>query len=99
MDYDPDDYTPFRYEFTYLSDPGHGWIAVPGRFARDQGFADKISAYSYYDRNNDTIWLEEDCDAGLLLDWLHKSRIPYDLIETYTEFDAPIRNLPRWSTK
>ena len=88
-----------RFECTYLSDPGHGWIACDRLYLEHQGLADKISPGSYYDKKDDVIWLEEDCDAAVLMDYLRKRGIDYDLIEVYTEFDAPVRKLPAWRKK
>jgi hypothetical protein len=32
--------------YTYITDPGHGWISVPLEDIKKLGIADKISSYS-----------------------------------------------------
>jgi hypothetical protein len=48
--------------FTFYSDPGHGWLAVPRELLHTLGIADEISPYSY--QRLDTVFLEEDCDLA-----------------------------------
>lgn len=84
-------------QLTYLQDPGHGWIACPLSLVHDLGIADKVSRYSYLDR--DILWLEEDCDAGLLIDALRAAGIPYTLVAQHVPIDAYVRALPRWREK
>lgn len=74
----------------YWQDPGHGWIACPRSFAASLGILDSISHYSY--QNGDMLYLEEDCDATLLINAMKKAGIPYRLIENHTNRDSPIRN-------
>ena len=53
--------------YTFHSDPSHGWIEVPVADLQELGVSlDKISNYSYV--SNDTLFLEEDCDAGVFLE-------------------------------
>jgi hypothetical protein len=52
--------------YTYITDPGHGWISVPLEDIKKLGIADKISSYSYMTQT--TAYLEEDCDASIFLD-------------------------------
>ena len=78
----------------YLQDPAHGWIAADIQSLRAYGLTDKVSAYSY--RDGDTVWLEEDCDAGLYIRALQSAGIPYRIIETHTNNDAFVRRLPRF---
>lgn len=52
--------------YTFTSDPGHGWLAVPKIELTELGIADKISPYSY-DKDG-TVYLEEDMDAGTFFD-------------------------------
>lgn len=84
-------------QLTYLQDPGHGWIACPLPLAHDLGIADKVSRYSYLE--GDTLWLEEDCDAGLLIDALRAAGTPYTLVAEHVPTDAHVRALPRWRAK
>ena len=52
-------------EFTFYSDPGHGWVAVPKALLRELGIAAKITSYSY--ERGETAFLEEDCDASAFI--------------------------------
>jgi hypothetical protein len=79
----------------YIQDPGHGWIAADLTRLQSLGIADTITPYSY--RDNDLIWLEEDCDAPRYLRALSAAGIPYTLRETHTRGDAWIRRLPSFA--
>ena len=81
----------------YIQDPGHGWISADRSMLARLDLLEHISPYSY--QTGDLVWLEEDCDAAVLMDYLRKRGIDYDLIEVYTEFDAPVRKLPAWRKK
>lgn len=53
---------------SFHTDPGHGWLAIDRATARKilgKSYS-RISSYSYQDRYG-MLYLEEDCDAGLLL--------------------------------
>lgn len=49
-----------KAQFTFHSDPGHGWLEVPLHEIKVLGL--KVSDYSYYN-GVDTVYLEEDGDA------------------------------------
>ena len=49
--------------YTFVSDPGHGWLSVARKDIEFLGIAKKISGYSY--QNGKRVYLEEDCDASL----------------------------------
>lgn len=53
----------------WVSDPGHGWLAVPLAEVDRLGFGDKITGYSYVGSGwhgyDGYALLEEDCDAAL----------------------------------
>tara|TARA_R100001244_G_scaffold59072_2_gene49743 strand:+ start:129 stop:389 length:261 start_codon:yes stop_codon:yes gene_type:complete len=51
--------------FTFTEDPGHAWLPVKRSLLKELGVADVISSYSY--QEGDTVWLEEDCDAGVFI--------------------------------
>ena len=53
------------HKYNFISDPGHGWIAVPLVELRALGIAEQISEYSYI--LGATVYLEEDCDAALFV--------------------------------
>ena len=52
-------------KLTYYQDPGHGWVKVPRKLLTELGVADKVSSFSY--QRGDFVYLEEDCDADLVL--------------------------------
>jgi len=49
----------------FHSDPGHGWLAVKLSELKMLGIETQISSYSYV--KGKTVYLEEDCDAGLFI--------------------------------
>ena len=65
--------------FTFYGDAGHAWLAVRTSDLEDIGLTlQEFSPYSY--RNGGTVYLEEDCDAGVFVrqwkaihgDFVHK---------------------------
>ena len=46
-------------EFTFIEDPGHGWLMVPKDVARQVGY--KPTGYDY--ETEDHWYFEEDCSA------------------------------------
>ena len=50
-------------EHKFHIDPGHGWLEVDYASLERLGIAEKISVCSY--RIGPTVFLEEDCDAGV----------------------------------
>lgn len=46
---------------TFISDPGHGWLAVP--LAEYPDALDYGTGYGFVDRHNGFAYLEEDCEA------------------------------------
>lgn len=78
-----------RTQFTFHTDPGHGWLAVKRSEVIELGIADKISRYSY--QNGDSVYLEEDCDASLfVIEYEKKFGIKPLFIDSYKE-NTPIR--------
>lgn len=63
--------------FDFISDPGHGWLKVPIALLVQLNIVDKISGYSY--QRDNYAYLEEDCDAPLLLNALKGAGIDYKL--------------------
>ena len=52
--------------FNFFADAGHGWLAVRVEDIEAIGLtAQEFSPYSY--RSGDTLYLEEDCDAGVFI--------------------------------
>lgn len=54
-----------KTSFDFYTDPGHGWLRVPLVTLIHLGIASKISEYSYWRKG--FAYLEEDCDAELLV--------------------------------
>ena len=54
-------------KYMFISDPGHGWLAVPATTIRKLGLAQDISPYSYVSDTGKTVYCEEDGDAGLVI--------------------------------
>ena len=80
-------------QFNYIQDPGHGWIEVPKDLAHAFGFQDKITSYSFH--NRDFYYLEEDLDAGLLFKALRANKTGYILKEKHSNNDSFVRSLAR----
>lgn len=78
------------HTFTFHTDPGHGWLEVPRSLLDVLGIAAQVSPYSYID--GPRAYLEEDCDAGLLLRALDDRAEPYTLRELHIDREHPIRN-------
>ena len=76
----------------YHQDGGHGWIEVPKFIATWLELNGKISDYSYED--NESYFLEEDCDAGVLLNSIPDG-ITLECENIYYDGMCYIRNLPR----
>jgi hypothetical protein len=80
--------------FTYLQDPGHGWLIVSRADLAAAGMSPAdFSQCSYM--HGDTIALEEDCDMPRFLKGLDEHGIPYRLREQHTGADAHVR---RWAS-
>jgi len=64
-------------KISYYVDPGHGWYAVKRTTIEKLKLLDKVSPYSY--QKGATVYLEEDCDASLILDALEATGIKLDI--------------------
>lgn len=65
---------------TFHSDPGHGWLQAPRALVDQMGIQDEISSCSY--QRADQVYLEEDCDAGLLMEALKAEGIAVSITES-----------------
>ena len=80
--------------FTYLQDPGHGWLIVSRGDLAGAGMSPAdFSSCSYV--RGDTLALEEDCDMPRFLKRLDERGIPYRLREQHTDAEAHVR---RWAS-
>lgn len=81
------------YKFVFYTDPGHGWLQVPKALAKELGI--KPSTYSYQDR--EYLYLEEDCDAGLITKACDDKGITYEIVNRRTNGRSFIRDLRSYS--
>ena len=75
--------------YIFHADPGHGWLEVKRFELIRLDILDKISPYSY--QKGDTVYLEEDCDAGVFLKAKKLAGEEFKVKEEYKE-NTPIRN-------
>lgn len=68
-------------KYTFIEDPGHGWLEVPEKDLRDTGLI--FSKYS--PSRNGKVYLEEDCDAPKFLDYLEKMGVTVRITTQYVE--------------
>jgi hypothetical protein len=80
--------------FTYLQDPGHGWLIVSRGDLAAAGMSPADFSQCSYVRD-DTFALEEDCDMPRFLKRLDEHGIPYRLREQHTGAEAHVR---RWAS-
>lgn len=90
---------PAALTLPYHQDPGHGWIAIPRSLARRLLGPDfhRISPFSYQQASTGLLFLEEDCDAALLLAACRRQAIALTLTDVHCNSDSPIRHLPSFS--
>ena len=55
-------------QYSFIADPGHGWLKVSKKELKDLGIENEITGCSYM--RGEFAYLEEDCDAGLFIDKL-----------------------------
>jgi hypothetical protein len=53
--------------YIYHVDGGHGWLEVSREELDLMGIVGALSAYSYQSKDGNTVYLEEDSDAGLFV--------------------------------
>jgi len=81
-------------QFTFHTDPSHGWLEVPVVDLIAIGFAPSdFSAYSY--RQGDVVYLEEDCDAPVFIHTYEVKVGPLSVVEVSSQKTHWIRSLPR----
>lgn len=72
-------------ELTFNEHPGHGYLVAPGSLITALNIKSKISGYSYYKPHTNTYYLEEDCDAVLLLNKLEEENQAYKINMNYID--------------
>jgi hypothetical protein len=77
--------------FTYLQDPGHGWLMVTKQDLEAFGLSPSdFTPYSYV--SADRLALEEDLDMGRFLQRLEQLGVPYELDQQHINHSAYVRN-------
>jgi hypothetical protein len=84
-------------ELKFYSDPGHAWMHVRRSLLVELGLEDKISGYSY--QAGGDCYLEEDCDAPLVIDALKERGIEFRVTGQHTDNDSPIRGYRRFKAR
>ena len=83
--------------YTFIEDPGHGWLKVPREELKQLDIEDKITSYSYMD--SEYAYLEEDIDADVFVrakypnDYVARRRFYKKCEIEHYEPDAPCRKL------
>lgn len=77
----------------FISDSGHGWLAVPEKLYKESGIS--ASRFSYYSEKTRTVYLEEDCDAEMFLCKMQEKGIAVTNSEKYIDGQCFVRNLGR----
>ena len=78
----------------FFSDPGHGWLKVKKAELVKFGLIESISSYSY--ERNDSVYLEEDCDAPKYINVLKALNIQFKVKESTTNKSSKIRSYSRY---
>jgi len=81
----------------YFQDPGHGWFQVPVKLVKLLQL--KVSPYSYYDKANQFVYLEEDCDAPAFDAAMKEAGALYHLVDVHVTEESKIRGLPAYTTR
>ena len=89
-----------RTRFSFVSDPGHGWLLVTPGELRAVGITEAdISPYSYRSVCGELIALEEDCDAYTFLTKWEALIGKKAEVEDTADGLKFIRSWPRFGTK
>ena len=81
-----------KNKYTYMSDPGHGWVSVGKAELDVLGISHQISRYSYM--KGERAYLEEDADMSLWIAARRKNGFPVPNIVNGKSYDGrhPIRS-------
>lgn len=80
-----------------FSDPSHGWLKVKKTLLSKLNIHNKISRYSYI--RGDYAYLEEDCDAPILIDTLTAMGINVKITHNYANKSSKIRSYQEYNIK
>ena len=81
--------------YNFHHDAGHGWLEMPLSEFRELDIS--VSGYSYY--SSRSVYLEEDCDAGLAIDALKAAGISPTLNSIFHDGQCFIRELWHFITE
>lgn len=65
-----------KLKLKFYTDPSHGWLAAKRELVENLGIKFDITHFSYQKGN--TVYLEEDCDAKLLVERLKNKGVDVD---------------------
>ena len=86
--------------YLFISDPGHGWLAVPATTIRKLGLAQDITCYSYVSDTGKTVYCEEDQDAGTVINALKEKGIEVKFREVNNAHNySSVRNMRPYSPR
>ena len=75
--------------FIKLNDPSHGWLVVANwQLKKFRMNKSDFSDFSYHSKNNEIIYLEEDCDMPKFLNKLDSMNIEYQIQEKEIGFNS-----------
>lgn len=83
--------------YIFYADAGHGWLAVKRNELIELGIINQVSHFSY--ENGDTVYLEEDCDAGLFINAMKERDIPFTYRDNIHPDFSPIRSYKNFRLK
>jgi hypothetical protein len=88
------------FECKFHTDPSHGWLQIErfmlGLLDIDES---QVSSCSYQDKTGNMLFLEEDCDAGLVIEALKKRGNSIVVHEKHLDQSHWIRNLPMFEAR
>jgi hypothetical protein len=82
----------------FISDPSHSWLEIK-RVSIPNDILNEISEYSYQDIDNGLVYLEEDLDAGLYIDYLKSKGFDLEVNTTFYNDDCFVRDLQGFRIK
>ena len=82
-------------KFTFYADPGHGWLRVSKSLLERLAISSRISNCSY--QRGDYAYLEEDCDAAVLVNTLRDRGVKVEFRERHTNRRSKIRGYSRYT--
>lgn len=83
--------------YDVYADPGHAWVKVKLAELEKLGISKYITAFSYVRGNH--AYLEEDCDAGVLIDALEARGIEPKFKFHHTDNRSKIRGYASFPAK